>query len=153
MMSTDKPYIVYRKGYKYQLVSPYAMQTDIHPDTFIDTQFIKLDPDGTLWIDAGYAWDGASGPTVDTLDSMRGSLIHDALYQLLRLGLLPRSFKDAADKLFREILIEDGMPEIRADVWYTAVTTFAGFATKASAEKKLIVAPRQEKKLGGLPHD
>ena len=45
---------------------------------------------------------GASGPTLDTDDTMElDSLVHDALYQLMREGCLPQSARKAADKLMR----------------------------------------------------
>lgn len=36
----------------------------------------------------GYAWDGASGPAIDTPNYRTGSKIHDVLYQLIRLEVL-----------------------------------------------------------------
>lgn len=46
---------------------------------------------------------------------MRGSLVHDALYQLMREGILDhKKDREAADELLREICKEDGMSSIRA---------------------------------------
>lgn len=139
-------YIVYRKGYKYQLQSDYTIRTGIRTEGELMAPFLRMSPDGELTISRGYAWDGASGPTADTLDSMRGSLIHDALYQLMRLGLLERTQRDAVDKLFLDVLIEDGMSEFRANLWYQAVRSFAGRSATAACERKLIVAPRLPEK-------
>ena len=44
----------------------------------------RLNTKGHLIIKRSYAWDGPSGPTIDTKNFMRGSLVHDALYQLMR---------------------------------------------------------------------
>jgi len=53
--------------------------------------YLKLDGDGQFEFSKGYAWDGPSGSTVDTLNFMRGSLVHDALYQLIRMEkILPQ---------------------------------------------------------------
>jgi hypothetical protein len=97
------------KSYKYQLMEEFQYQTDFQLDDDIDTSFIQLTRDGLLIIKDQYAWDGASGPTFDTQNSMRASLVHDALYQLMRKKQLPQTYVLLADQLFREILIEDGM--------------------------------------------
>ena len=47
-----------------------------------------------------YAWDGPSGPTIDTRNSLRASLVHDVLYQAMREGGLPRTFRRRADLEF-----------------------------------------------------
>jgi hypothetical protein len=71
--------IRYRQGLKYQLRAPYVIQTPIRPAHGAGTEWLTLDVDGTLTIRAGYAWDGASGPTYDSKSSMRGSLVHDGM--------------------------------------------------------------------------
>src|SRR5260370_31122772 len=76
--------ITYNGGYKYQLKETYTIAIDIKPRTSIDTEYIDLDTQGNITIREGYAWDGPSGPTIDTLTFMRGSLVHDALDQLMR---------------------------------------------------------------------
>jgi methyl coenzyme M reductase gamma subunit len=69
------------KRYKYQLMEPYELPIGIRGYT-IDTHYLKLSEDGDLTISNGYAWDGPSGPTIDTKDFIRRSLVHDALYQM-----------------------------------------------------------------------
>jgi hypothetical protein len=114
------------KSYKYQLMEEFQYQTDFQLDDDIDTSFIQLTRDGLLIIKDQYAWDGASGPTFDTQNSMRASLVHDALYQLMRKKQLPQTYVLLADQLFREILIEDGMSAIRAAIWYSGLRLAAG---------------------------
>ena len=133
--------IKYSEGYKYQLRQTYAIQTDLRPKKRIKTEWLDLDEGGFLWIKRGYAWDGPSGPTFDTKNSLRGSLVHDAIYQFIRLGLLDGDCKDYADNLFLKILEEDGMADIRASLWYEGVHLFAGFATRGSAEPAILTAP------------
>ena len=69
-----------RRRYKYTLLNDYSYQTDIQVPEDADLGLLKIDPSGLLIIKNGYAWDGPSGPTFDTKNFMRGSLVHDALY-------------------------------------------------------------------------
>lgn len=127
--------IKYLSGYKYQLVEDYLVTIPICPVRAIKEDFIELDPAGILRVKAGYAWDGPSGPTIDTKDFMRGSLVHDALYQLMRDGLLDEStYKDVADNILRSLCIEDGMSHIRAWWVYQGVQKFG---TSAATEKRI----------------
>jgi len=95
--------------------------TGIKHGVHIVTEYIQMTAAGELRIRAGYCWDGASGPTIDTKNTMLGSLIHDALYQLIREGWLDFSHRKAADVLLRDIMISKGMTKIRARIWYRAV--------------------------------
>ena len=91
----------------------------------------------------GYAWDGPSGPTIDTKDFMRPSLVHDAFYQLMREGKLGQECRKDADELLKIMCIKDGMPAPRAWYVYRAVRRFAAFAVKPSprSEPELLYAP------------
>ncbi len=133
--------IRYRNGYKYQLVDPYSVETVIHPSVSIDTDYIALDTSGPLTVKKGYAWDGPSGPTIDTKNFMRGSLVHDALYQLMRDGYLPETFRELADLELHRICREDGMSKFRA--WYVllGVRKGAGFAASPESKKPVLEAP------------
>jgi hypothetical protein len=106
--------IRYKQGYEYQLVEDYSSETGIVVPVDIATHFILLSKEGRLTIKADYAWDGPSGPAIDTDNFMRGSLEHDALYQLMREGKLPREYRKEADLRLREVCLEDGMSSIRA---------------------------------------
>ena len=114
------------------------------PDIFlpgnISTSFIYLSKNALL-IKEGYAWDGASGPTIDTPSSMRGSLVHDALYQLMRLGLISENNRDYADSLLKKICLEDGMNKVRAKLWQTMVNLFASGCAKSGTEREVKEAP------------
>jgi hypothetical protein len=76
--------------------------------------WLVLTKEGTLFIKKGYCWDGPSGPAIDTDNFMLGSLIHDALYQLIREKKLPKSMRDFADRLLYKLCRDDGMSKIRA---------------------------------------
>lgn len=128
--------ITYRglKGYKYELLSNYSYQSVFRPTSDLkitcgDETFAILRRDGFLTIFAGYCWDGPSGPTIDTKNFMRGSLIHDVLYQMMRQGILPRDCKPVADKILHDVCREDGMSAFRAWYVYQSVLRFAGAAT------------------------
>jgi hypothetical protein len=72
---------------------------------------------------------------------MRGSLVHDALYQMMREKLIPITFRVNADALFRKIIEEDGMWLIRAMLWHEAVHTFAEPNADPKNNKIVISAP------------
>lgn len=133
--------IRYTEGWKYQLAEDYNIQTGILPRVpgLTGNRWVSIDPDGTLHIREGYAWDGASGPAIDTRNIMRGSLVHDALYQLIRLGTLTAADREKADKLFRDICREDGMSAFRAAYVYAAVRLLGGVATGDPVE--VLTAP------------
>lgn len=132
--------IVYKSGYKYQLCETYTGVTGI-VGYDIGTEYIDMDPDGRILIKHGYAWDGPSGPTIDTKNFMRGSLIHDALYQLMREGHLPQEYRDDADEALRRACIEDGMSSIRAWWVYRGVRVFGGSSASTKHDRTVITAP------------
>lgn len=134
--------IRYRSGYKYQLKEDYADSIGITPVTPITTDFIDLDEDGNLIVRGGYAWDGPSGPTYDSTNFMRGSLVHDALYQLMREEHLDyKVYRVQADKLLAKQCREDGMSAIRAWTVYQGVHFFADPAAAPAAKKPTLKAP------------
>jgi hypothetical protein len=132
------------QGWKYQTTALYVHQTPIYGHD-VSTPWIRLNAEGQLIIQPGYCWDGASGPTWDSPCSMRGSLVHDAIFQLIRLNLLPLNIKPIADLLFHDILIDDGMSRIRACVWYQAVKLFGGGSCVPGSEQpeQILVAGRE----------
>ena len=133
--------IRYRSGYKYQLAADYSVEVNIFPAQDVGCDFISLDGGGTLTTRKGYAWDGPSGPTLDTTSFMRGSLAHDALYQLIRLGLLPEEMREPADAVLYRICLADGMWRLRARWVYRGVRLGAGAAATPERVKKIHEAP------------
>ena len=137
-----KPFIRYRSGYKYQLASDYPITINIKPKKDINGRLIKLDKKGKLIVTNGYAWDGPSGPVVDTKENLRASLVHDALYQLMRnKHLTAKRHKDRADKLFKKICIEDGVPRSTAHIYYLGLELGGKPATDPRNRKKVHRAP------------
>jgi hypothetical protein len=139
--------IAYRNlsGYKYSLLDRYQHQTILRPEESLAAPlgWVRLNRQGMLTLKKGYAWDGPSGPAIDSKSFMRGSLVHDALYQLMREKLLPRSFRKQADEILWMICLEDGMSRVRADYVYQAVRAFGAPAAKPPKKPKpvLLTAP------------
>lgn len=131
--------IQYEEGYKYQLHQTYQVQTDIVGHEVKD-EFYELTATGLLTIREGYAWDGPSGPTFDTKNFMRGSLVHDVLYQMMRRGQLPPSCFHPANNELRKLCREDGMSWLRAWYVWKAVEDF-GSANAAVQPEKILTAP------------
>ena len=132
--------IRYCAGFKYQLARDYEIKIPIKNHEFSHKYFCLSDT-GLLTVLAGYAWDGPSGPTIDTKSFMRGSLVHDVLYQAIRLGYLPRSQRETADRILKELCIEDGMWKWRAAVVYKTLRYFAGKAAHPDRRRREYTAP------------
>jgi len=136
-------FILYKKGYKYQLDTDYSADIPIKPGSDIDSGYIVLSSEGGLIIKKGYAWDGPSGPTIDTLNFMRGSLIHDALYQLMRENMLDKDdYRKPADRLLQTMLRQDGMTSIRAWWVYQGLRIGGGPAADPANKKPVVRAPK-----------
>jgi len=119
-----------RRKYKYNLHEDYEYKADIKIKDACDLGYVKMEDDGTLLIRKGYAWDGPSGPTIDTKNFMRGSLVHDALYQLIRENKIDSDQRKRADEILKEICIKDGMLKIRAWWVFWGVYLFGAGAAK-----------------------
>jgi len=139
--------ITYHNGYKYQLIQDYQLNlAELHPEQAtiwkaanIVDDFIIL-KQGIITVMRGYAWDGPSGPTIDTKDFMRGSLVHDALYQLIRDGKLDKNiYRIMADECLYRMCLQDGMMKIRALFVYYGVRVGGNVA--ANEAKKTLTAP------------
>jgi len=122
------------KGYKYQTVGATEFDTPIKPSSKIGNGYITLYPNGKMEIADGYCWDGPSGPTLDRRENMRGSLAHDALYQLMRCGALSSHYRNMADEYFIKICREDGMWAITGWFDYNALRLFGSRAATATIE-------------------
>ena len=129
----------------------FYVQTTLRPPEDILTQFVDLLRSGLLKIKPEFAWDGPSGPVIDDDTNRRSSLIHDALYWLLRHGWLPATDRKEVDRIFRRESIADGIKgkkffrrqfvRSRAWGWYTGLRLGGARAASASQTKKVRVAP------------
>jgi hypothetical protein len=127
--------------FKYELVEPAQFLTGIKGSRAYKVPFAILHGNGVLCIQKGYRWDGMSGPGIDTRNSIRGSLLHDAGYQLLRETLLSPSQRRQFDRRFYEILREDQMLWPRAQLIYRTVQRFGDLYTGREEESPTLYAP------------
>jgi hypothetical protein len=127
--------LVYRelKGYKYivhEMYQTFLPEVIAHS---VDVPWARLDK-GSLTIYSGYAWDGASGPTLDTKTTIEASLVHDFFYQCFRSGLLDADLKPVADQiLYRMMKSTPGVSlwrDLRAWYFYRGVSLFGWMSTK-----------------------
>lgn len=147
-MITDSK-IYFSKGYKYQIEKSFKINLNKFQKgkekrfntITLDSDWIKIEK-GFLFIKKGFASDGASGPTRDTIDSFRAAFVHDALYKLMRIGFIPLEYKKEADKIFYRLLRKDGMNWFRANKWYLGVKFGGKSSTLPKNKKEVIVAPK-----------
>lgn len=120
----------YKSGYRYITMESEGRSV-LLPNAWTPHVWIL---DGVLVITERYAWDGASFLPFKWFGTPKSwltpSLVHDALYQLILEGLLDRQYRAAADRLFRDMLLERGVWRIVAWSGYWAVRVFGNFAVR-----------------------
>ncbi len=79
----------------------------------VKTTLFELMPDGLLILYKNFWWNGSTF-VQDTLECMRASAFHDALCRMIAHGLIPKSLRGKADKLYYSICERDKMPRHRA---------------------------------------
>ncbi|MFT5789517.1 MAG: hypothetical protein ACI8SJ_001633 [Shewanella sp.] len=126
-----------RRKYKYNLHSELVYETGLSVEQPFASTFLEINATGRLIINRGYAWDGPSSPAIDSKNFMQGSLIHDALYQLMREQVLLQSDRKRADEILKEVCLQDGMSAFRAWYVYQGVRLGGG----KSAKPDLLSAP------------
>ena len=130
----------YTDGFKYQLEEDFIVQTEIHPDEDIDSDHYAITRKGLLRVKTDFAWDGAT-MAFDVPSIRRGSCAHDALYRMMRRGLLEQRWRPEADLLLRQLCQEDGMNA--AGVWWTyhMVRLFGDSFADPRSERPVMEAP------------
>lgn len=115
--------------YKFKVEENFSIELPIKIADF--EQPYATSKNGILEIKKGYAWDGASGPVINTQNTLIASLVHDVLYQAMRLNLIKpnKVNRKIADKNFFEILKMNGVNSVRRTVWYLAVRLFGKKST------------------------
>lgn len=128
-----------KKKTKYRLEEQYEALTGIIGHT-AETPLIKLTPIGHITIRYGYGFD-PSGPTIDTKSSLRGSLEHDAFFELMRLSLVPLSEMDKINDRLEIVCKEDGMSDFRAELWDFGLDMFGTSSADPENLEKIRTAP------------
>ncbi len=113
---------------KYKLLKQYKIEIDLSVESFELQNATYID--GELRLHRGFAWDGSSGPSIDTDSFLRGSLVHDFLYIAIAEDYLTAAHRKLADKTLYKICREDGMNWVRANYVYYAVRVFGKAHTK-----------------------
>ncbi len=134
-------HIHYRSGYKYQLTHPYARRLSFNTGRSYQHRYFRLDGDLLLLYD-GYAWDGPSGPTIDTDDFMQGAVVHDVGYQLIRLGVLPPEMRKLFDEELKLMCQQDGMWAIRRK-FHFVILRLVGKGAATGPERPIRTSPKQ----------
>jgi hypothetical protein len=127
-----------------------------------DWDFISLEFGGILTVKKGYRWDGASNPFQDgdKHHNFRSSLVHDALYDLMRMAYLEPDGvgkkagninRKMADMIHYMIAIEDGDSKSGAQSDYFWLRLWGGPATHN--DKKLKVWKYHVSELTAYPFD
>jgi len=128
-----------KKKTKYRLEEDYAEMTGITGYS-AETPLIKLTQDGKLSIKYGYGFD-PSGPTIDTKSALRGSLEHDAFYELMRDGFIPLSELDKVNDRLEIVCKEDGMWDFRAEVWDELLDIVGKSSADPKNKPEVLTAP------------
>lgn len=131
--------IEYSCGFKYQLRNDAWFYTGIVTKSGAVTELVSLRPDGWLLIRKYFCWDGGTFPAIDTKTNARACLIHDALYYLMRVGKLEKSYKKDVDRLLRKFMLRDGAWPFRAMYFEIGVNLFG--ASACSSIRRVYTAP------------
>ena len=96
------------KKWKWELAEDYKYEfNDVEDINYISTQYINLSMKlGFIKLKKSYAINGVN-LLPDRKVWMRAAFVHDALWQLIQLGKLPKSMAKVADRIFRDIVAED----------------------------------------------
>lgn len=124
----------YKQGYRYQTQEQMGVGISFRCPTFrltggwasADLQVLVIQP----W----YAWDGASFVLFKWFGTpmpwLVPSVVHDALYQAIRDGVLGRQYRNDVDRFFYDLLRARGVSWLVATVAYYCVRIGGNFAVR-----------------------
>lgn len=118
----------------YQDFAPFAPPHDIY------TSYGAFYMSGQYEVSAGFLF-SANWPAINTDDGKRAAMCHDFFYNLMKDEHLSRDYRADVDKLFYDMLIEDGMPSLRAWYWHKAVRVGGNAALDSPKPKKQYAPP------------
>lgn len=130
--------IKYRKltSYKYEVMADFEIcLPELDQHCYIEDTYFSLNS-RILTVKKDYVWNGAN-VIPDHAEVMVASCVHDALYQAIREGYLPKETKAVADLILYRLCVEAGLPKWRAWIIYTGVKMFgAGSIKKSKSEQQ-----------------
>ena len=114
------------RNYNYQLREDFSYDLGrTFPEGPIQNEFILISAEGLITIKKHYAWDGVSGPVIDTQANLKASLVHDALYQLMREARLDHLiYREWSDRLFMEMCRKGGVMDAIAGLYFKGLSWF-----------------------------
>ena len=140
--------IVADKKWKYRLPEDETfIFEELTVSSSVDTPYITA-VGSVFLVKKGYAWDGSSIPLKRIIKFIsfgfwdldryckKASCHHDIFYQLMRLGLMSRLYKDRVDEIYKKECIVDGMSEWEANVRFWCLQKFGNVEIK---EKPIVI--------------
>ena len=139
------PHIIYCVGKNERGKNVYTLsQNNVCVQTSLDSRlvgndFISLNNEGLLTIREGYSWNGMT-KCPDSKNTMFPSLVHDALYQMMRIDFSKDfndkridgryRFRKEADKLLVRLCRQNGINRFIASIIYIFVRPGGKFYSK-----------------------
>lgn len=141
--------IYYTEGYKFRVAKTFEVELVDCPeipfladDQRMSMPFAYIERRGWkyfLTLEKYYGWDGATW-AIDSKNFRRGSACHDAILEIIGLGLLPADpWKNWVDEFLIKLCKEDGMWWFRCRYVYQTVTNLGD--PEGSKPRKIYCAP------------
>ena len=123
---------------EFELLEPHTERGPIWGYEF-ENDKIKLTANGFITIKSGFRW-GASAATIDTKNSRRASCVHDGYFLLSDYGVFKgarsKTILNVVNLLMHEMLVQDGMSQWRAKMWFNALDKFSHMAWESINEQE-----------------
>lgn len=120
-----------------RVTAPYRFQVEKPDGTCLE--WLRVEPDGTVTVRAGYATDGCS-MVPDFPEAIAGCILHDALRQANCLDSVCPWTRAESDRIFRAQLRADGFGWLMSWLYYLGVSGPTGWVY--SWIKRLFDPPR-----------
>ena len=141
--------ILYTRSYKYRTAKQFEVKLVDCPPVFYPqgenrlrmpfAYIVERTDSPYLVLEQFFGWDGATW-AIDTPNFRRGSACHDALLEMIGLGLLPADpWKKWSDNFLIKLCEEDGMWWPRRKWVYRAVRRLGD--PKGSKPREVLIAP------------
>ena len=117
-------------NHKYRLIDDVCFDAKIE-GLSASNGYVTIEPNGMLYISKAFTFDGNStGIDIDNEKNLFPSLIHDALYSLLRNGFLDESYKEVADDIYLKLLEKNGVSKAFVNASRLVLGRFGKFSIK-----------------------